>query len=91
MVLAPETYLKGAAVLAERIRDAVSRSDFSYNGQAIGVTVSVGFAVADATTPVEYDQLKHIAAAALAEAKLLGRNRSIIRSLQGTVLEGSAC
>jgi diguanylate cyclase (GGDEF)-like protein len=84
MVLAPETNLDGALVLGERIRDAVSRSVFTYKGQTIGVTVSVGFAVLDAMTTVDYDQLKHLAASALAEAKALGRNRSIVHSLPGS-------
>ena len=39
------------------------------------MTVSVGFAVADMDTSADYDQMKHIAAAALGEAKARGRNR----------------
>jgi diguanylate cyclase len=81
MVVAPETNLEGAIVLGERIRSAVDSNDFSYKGQRIKVTVSAGFVVAEASVNAEYDQLKHIAAAALAEAKSAGRNRSIVQSL----------
>jgi diguanylate cyclase (GGDEF)-like protein len=81
MVVAPETNLEGAIVLGERIRSAVESNDFSYKGQRIKVTVSAGFVVAEASATTDYDQLKHIAAAALAEAKATGRNRSVVQSL----------
>jgi diguanylate cyclase (GGDEF)-like protein len=89
MVVAPETHLEGAIVLGERIRDAVERAHFSYKGDLIQVTVSVGVAVADADSTADYDHLKHIAAAALGEAKALGRNRSIVHALRGSMLEKS--
>jgi diguanylate cyclase (GGDEF)-like protein len=78
LVVAPETNLEGAAVLAERIRAAVEQSQISYEGEAINVTVSLGFAVADAGVDCDYDQLRHIAAAALSEAKANGRNRAVV-------------
>jgi diguanylate cyclase (GGDEF)-like protein len=81
MVVAPETNLEGAIVLGERIRSAVECNEFSYKGQRIKVTVSAGFVVAEVSVNAEYDHLKHIAAAALAEAKATGRNRSIVQSL----------
>ena len=56
-------------------------SDPIYKGEQIRVTVSGGFAVAEAGSVADYDQLKHYAAAALAEAKALGRNRVVSRSL----------
>ena len=46
LVVAPQTDVDGAAALAERIRAAVERTPVHYNGQAIRLTVSVGFAVA---------------------------------------------
>jgi diguanylate cyclase (GGDEF)-like protein len=86
MVVAPETNLEGAIVLGERIRSAVESNDFSYKGQRIKVTVSAGFVVAEASVNAEYDHLKHIAAAALAEAKATGRNRSIVQTLPLSVV-----
>ncbi len=63
---------------------------FIYKGERIPVTVSTGFAVVDATVLAEYDQLKHASAAALAEAKGAGRNRSVVQSLEVPVELGQA-
>ena len=87
IVVAPETTLEGAIVLGERIRSAVDGFAFSYKGHPIRVTVSVGFAVVSEDVVAEYDQLKHIAAAALAEAKANGRNRCSVHSLPQTLVK----
>ncbi|MBL8796331.1 MAG: diguanylate cyclase [Planctomycetia bacterium] len=79
MVVAPETDLDGAVILAERIRSAVEKKEIRYKEHLVRVTVSIGFAVTEANMLSTYDQLKHVAAQALAEAKATGRNRSIIR------------
>jgi diguanylate cyclase (GGDEF)-like protein len=81
IVVAPETTLEGAIVLGERIRSAVEDFPFSYKGQPIRVTVSVGFAVATDSITADYDQLKHLAAGALGEAKANGRNRCFVHAL----------
>jgi diguanylate cyclase (GGDEF)-like protein len=81
LVVAPETSLEGALALAERIRVTAENACISYNGQAIRVTVSIGFAVADVGVDAGYEQLKHVASAALAEAKAAGRNRAVVRPL----------
>jgi diguanylate cyclase (GGDEF)-like protein len=82
LILARETGGEGAAVLAERIRSSVENTPTRYQGQAISITVSVGFAVAEVGTPADYMQLTELAAAALAGAKRGGRNRCEIRFLQ---------
>ncbi|MCZ2343490.1 MAG: diguanylate cyclase [Bacteroidales bacterium] len=81
MVVAPNTDLEGAAVLAERLRVTVEQGRTSYRNQHIPVTVSVGFAVAGAATSVGYEQLREQAAAALADAKAQGRNQCVIRQI----------
>jgi diguanylate cyclase (GGDEF)-like protein len=81
LVVAPETNLAGASVLGERIRSSVEAHKFTYKETIINVTVSIGFAVAESGTGVDYDQMKHIAAGALAEAKFSGRNRCVLRTL----------
>lgn len=86
-VVAPETNLEGATVLAERIRSAIENSRFFYKGETIRVTASVGFGVAEAGVPADYDQLKHLAAAGLAEAKNTGRNRCVVRVLEGAAVK----
>src|SRR5262249_40469470 len=84
LVVAPETSYDGASVLAERIRSTVERTKMFYKEQPIEVTVSVGFAVVEGDHLSDYDQLKHLAAQALVEAKAAGRNRSVVYSLQPT-------
>ena len=48
-------------------------------GNTIRLTISLGVAVADANTPITFEQLREIAADAEKEAKQTGRNRTIIR------------
>jgi diguanylate cyclase (GGDEF)-like protein len=81
LVIAPETTLEGAASLGERVRSAVENYLFSYKGEPIKITISLGFAVVETGVPASYEQIKEVAAAALAEAKLAGRNRTEIRRL----------
>jgi diguanylate cyclase (GGDEF)-like protein len=83
LIIAPETDFEGSQSLGERIRLTVESSQFLYKDCVIPVTVSVGFAVADTGVNGEYDQMKLLAAAALAEAKLNGRNRCVVASLVG--------
>lgn len=90
MVVAPETTLEGAGILADRIRAAVEKSEIVYKDQAIRLTVSVGFAVADADVLATYDQMKHVASAALGEAKATGRNRSVVRAVPASKAAAAA-
>ena len=79
LVIARETGMEGAAVLAERIRSTVESTPIRYRGQPISITVSVGFAVAEVGAPADYQQMTELAAAALSSAKQCGRNRCEIR------------
>jgi diguanylate cyclase len=81
MLVAPETNSDGASVLGERIRAAVEKSQYNYQDNIIHITVSLGVAVADIGVASDYDQVKHVAAAALDEAKRQGRNRCIVRRI----------
>jgi diguanylate cyclase (GGDEF)-like protein len=81
LVVAPETSLDGAAVLAERMRSRVEAASIFYKEQRIHLTVSIGFAVVPAKAPATSAQLKEAAAAALGQAKADGRNRCIVTSL----------
>jgi diguanylate cyclase (GGDEF)-like protein len=87
LVIAPETNHEGAVVLAERIRTSVESYAFTYKEYTIPVTVSLGVAVADAGVPADYEQMKHIAAAALADAKMSGRNRCVVQSVSARPFE----
>jgi diguanylate cyclase (GGDEF)-like protein len=87
LIIAPETGSEGAGFLGERIRTTVQNAKFSYKDEDIQVTVSIGFAVADAGMTADYEQMKHVAAGALAEAKVTGRNRCVYRGLAGHPFE----
>jgi diguanylate cyclase (GGDEF)-like protein len=89
LVIAPETNLEGAHVLAERIRINVEKHIFSYKEENIPVTVSVGVAVAEAASQADYEQMKHVAAAALAEAKRTGRNRCVVMAVPARPFEAA--
>jgi diguanylate cyclase (GGDEF)-like protein len=78
LVIARETGEEGCAVLAERIRSTVANTPIEYNGRAIGITVSIGFAVAEVGVPADYPSMSEVAAAALGHAKDTGRNRWVI-------------
>jgi diguanylate cyclase (GGDEF)-like protein len=81
LVIARETDEDGARTLAERIRATVETTPITYERQAITVTVSLGVAVADVDVPATQQGLLEAAAAALARAKVSGRNRVIVRPL----------
>ena len=75
-VILPNQSLKGAAIVAERVRCRVERLRLP-NGQGTGqhVTVSIGAATAIASLDTDPCQLVTIADAALYRAKHMGRNR----------------
>ena len=81
LVIAPETDIEGARILGERLRTVVQETPVEFHGQAIHLTISIGFATADADCSCNYEQLREQAAANLAEAKATGRNRCIIKPL----------
>lgn len=87
LIIAPETNIEGAKVIAERLRTMVEKTEFRYKDSIIPVTVSVGMAVADAGVNADFDELRHLASLALADAKLQGRNRSIIRCISDHTFE----
>ena len=85
-VVAPGTDLAGAEVLAERLRAGVEAghtvyTDRNNTSHTIRMTISVGVAVADATSPTTYEQLRDIAMEAEKDAKTTGRNKTAIRVL----------
>jgi len=75
-VILPNQSLKGAAIVAERIRSRVERLQVPNRNAAAGhVTVSIGAATALAAPDSNPSQLVAIADAALYRAKHMGRNR----------------
>ena len=72
----PETTAEKALETAERIRQAVAATAMDIDGNAIGITISVGVALLEPGNSIEH----WLAAAdrALYEAKRAGRNRSVL-------------
>jgi len=78
LIVARNTGLEGAAILAERIRQNIENTEFSCMTGITKATVSIGFAVAEAGNPVTVQKMKEQAAKALLDAKESGRNRAVI-------------
>jgi diguanylate cyclase (GGDEF)-like protein len=74
VVLAPETSMEQALVLAERIRATVETTPLLVDGHLLQLTVSIGAAV-QRTGELDVSALLHRADAALYAAKRAGRNR----------------
>jgi diguanylate cyclase (GGDEF)-like protein len=79
LVIAPMTDFDGAAILGERIRQAVEQMAVDYKGQTIKVTTSVGLVVCAAANHPSSEVLIHESSAALVEAKGKGRNCCVTR------------
>jgi diguanylate cyclase (GGDEF)-like protein len=74
LLIATDTALKGALLLAERIRSSVERKVLAATGTPLHLTVSIGVAEKSATQ-ANIDQLIKAADDALYRAKQHGRNR----------------
>ena len=74
LILARETNEEGATRLAERIRATVASTPILYNREAIRISVSVSFAVAEVDVPTDFDTMYRLAAGAIKDAKDKGRN-----------------
>lgn len=84
VVILPDTDLAGARTMAERIRTGIcDRLGFTWNGQAVPVSVSVGVSTVPAGQRVEPDDLIGAADAALYDAKEGGRNTVRYRDCAG--------
>jgi len=84
VVVMPETDLTIAAAVAERLRAAVAKEPFTVraNGQRLTVTISIGVTSVAAADDDRERMLKR-ADIALYTAKNQGRNRVVVRSLEG--------
>jgi two-component system, cell cycle response regulator len=67
-----------ASNVAERVRAMVERMSFTYDGQAISITASLGVAGYPMVAANNTDELIKVADAALYEAKRAGRNRVVV-------------
>jgi len=75
-IIAPETDLKGAAVLAERIRTSVQNAEMRIDSAIVKITISIGVATyLPANKVAEKSELLDAADSALYESKRNGRNK----------------
>jgi diguanylate cyclase (GGDEF)-like protein len=77
-LLLRETPLRIAVDIAERIRSAVEKNNYVFDGNKIAVTISIGVATLDSTSQNSEDLIT-LADKALYDAKNQGRNRVCAR------------
>ena len=73
-VILPDTDLRGASILAERVRAGIASVPFSYSESEIPYTVSIGLSVYNGSTPREKRLLIEDADNALYLSKNKGKN-----------------
>lgn len=86
VVLARETGQGGGRALAERIREAVERSNILWSGKQLTITVSIGVSTLEGGESDEqaHQRLLETADRALYQAKESGRNRVVAVSITPT-------
>ena len=85
-IILPQTRLKGALILAERVRHDVEEAAIQLRDDTVKVTVSIGVTQMHPETPV-YERLIQEADTALYQSKQLGRNR--VTCFQRATVPGS--
>jgi diguanylate cyclase (GGDEF)-like protein len=81
-IMLPETDIRGAAVIGERVRRSVEGRLVNCNGNSIKVTVSLGATAFDPVqTPDNKSMILNAADKALYDAKMNGKNRISIASI----------
>lgn len=75
-VILTETPLENSLIPLERLREKISQHEFTYNGQSINMTISIGVSEFCEETKHERDLIK-FADNALYEAKQGGRNKLV--------------
>ena len=76
-ILLPSVAIDRAAVMAERIREAVEQARFSFKGRALSVTISIGVTTLSMDGNENVDTVVNRADEALYAAKKAGRNRVV--------------
>ncbi len=78
VILLPVTGLAGAALVAERVREAVANLELEWEGRTLGLTLSIGVSCCVPDRDRSYEWLVRTADEALYEAKARGRNRTVL-------------
>ncbi len=77
LVIAPDTGIKGALVLAESLRKTIASTPFATAAGEIPLSVSIGISNCPATARRELEEMLKEADAALYEAKQTGRDKVV--------------
>jgi len=77
----PETSLKTAALIAERIRKNIASTPIMVDGHSISLTISMGLVSNDAAKEQDFEFMLKQADALLYQAKQAGRNRIVNKSV----------
>ena len=78
VLVLPETKVKGAVYIAERIREEMASQTFQHKGKDFNVTVSFGIAELDSKLTKNPADLMKVADQPFYKAKHEGRNRTIV-------------
>lgn len=84
LIIARETNMEGASRVAERVRATVAGTPIRLHGVEVSITASLGLAVAEENVQTDFAAMYEVAASALNEAKLGGRNCFVLRSMETT-------
>jgi diguanylate cyclase (GGDEF)-like protein len=76
LFLLPDTDLNGAGIVAEKVRSAVEKSDITFLGKPLHVTMTFGVAMHSGGAKV--DECVRLADAALYTGKSAGKNRVVV-------------
>lgn len=74
-VILPKTDINEAIIVAERIRSCIEETRFIFNGDSLGVTISIGVTQYDSSIDPDKESLIERADKALYNSKKEGRNR----------------
>lgn len=77
-IILPETRMKDAHIVAERLRNAISNLSFNHQDKHVCCTMSFGVAELQLHKSISSDDLINTADSALYKAKRSGRNRSCV-------------
>ena len=84
IILLPETDARGAAVLGEKLRDAIAENRFEYEGQRMGITMTFG--IAEHRNGEALETCIARADTALYHGKERGRNKVMVGKYRGLTL-----
>lgn len=89
-ILLPETDTEGAAVFADRLRARVAEVCVAVGAASINCTVSIGITGLNLADEADLDAILRVVDEALFAAKTTGRNRVVLRPLNGAAVVESA-